>query len=209
VAQQATQQAQPLVNTPNQPNLSYDATCLSASPTVNPFTFLAWSIENQFCKFGAWLSWSPQNNQQVKDLNRLCDAVEPCGTIIEMGEAWESVGAIWRGNNWADSGFDDGNSGNVSGSSASPGGLANPAKGILLGQLDLSLNSADRIYYSSTCNFRMSAAFGPYVTPPVCFLYNTLRELGFLAWFQLLFDFVMLFVFVKYFQRVWIRKAIS
>jgi len=209
VAQQATQQAQPLVNAPGQPDLSYSAGCIPPAPTVNPFTWLGWTIENQVCIFGKFISWSPQNNEQVKLLRRVCTLVEPCGTIIELGSAWDRVTNLWKSNDWADSGFDDGNNGNVNGNSANPGRFATDARGILLGNLDLSLNSPDRIYYSTTCNIRLGNAFGPFVTPPICFLYNVLRELGFLAWIQLLFDFVMLYALVKYFQKVWIRKAMA
>jgi len=176
---------------PEQPEPNFYADCIRPQ-NADPGAWTEYTI----CYALSWFAWSDINTNEITNYSATAQAKEPFGTISEVGSTMGDFRDMWDSYDWDDTGFTD--------EEADTGDFSQPASGILLGQLDLNNTTND---YTIVCNLKLDDVLGPNVTIAVCFVWGMLKAVGFLAWLQLLWDLLMVWLLIVYVQKAWIAKA--
>lgn len=154
----------------------------------------------QQCQAFAYVSWSPTNTAQLIALPTMAAGHEPFSTINQTGQFLANLNGLISGTDWSSTGSSCGNL------SPDPSVFLHAAQGILMG--DIQLNNSGAYTFDGNCSLLASAIIGPYISRAICIMLNLLCATGLLTWFQWLSNAIVILLFVAYFKKNWIDKAI-
>jgi len=163
---------------------------------TNPLWLADW-IDYEFCRLMTWFVWSPDNSQQVADLQINLGKYEPLGTLIEISDARNELQDQLYAYDWARTGVQQ-----VYTDTLIPDiGVFFPnhvATGLLAGQVSLSPNPLSPFAFVTVCTLKVGDIFGQAVAQGLCASINWLIAIGIMGWVQYLFDVVVWIAFIRY-----------
>lgn len=145
-----------------------------------------------WCQASAFVSWNDYNTEKLMAFGAYLQAQEPFGTVGEARRTFEDFRGLWANYNWTDSGHNQ---------QVSTAIWASPT-GILNG--DFALRPAT---ISATCDLHLGWMLGPSLGQGVCAFYNVMNTYSILAWVQLIWNAVLVWLVIRYFIKNWVAKA--
>ncbi len=160
----------------------------------SPLEVANW-FDYETCRVLTWFAWSPDNTDQLLDIESQAADSTPFGLFVEIGDTLGVFGS-WLGSlPWCDTGF-------CQDQPLAPLNLE--ASGILNGDFDFADGTP---YYSDQCTLLMGPLLGPGIQSGMCFCVNVLCALGILPWFQLVVNFVLIVMLLVYVRQTWLMSA--
>lgn len=187
-----TNQPTPTTGAPvMQPPPGYSAPCIRPQ---NGLDVPDWMEYNR-CMALSFFSMSPNAIGTVVAMPKLFDKAEPFGTFKEVTDMSKGLQAQVNSYDWGNTGL--------------PGTKDQPRIEAIIpdanspyngGKIDLT----KKYSYSLVCHTALGDVFGKWLTPPMCFLFNFLKERGLMPWFQLFINLGAIALLIIYIWNKWI-----
>lgn len=184
---------------PQQPPPSYYADCKRPQ---NGFDVAGW-VDYERCMTTSYFEFSPRSVSTIAAIPTMFAGQEPFGTLYEIVETQRRVEELVNSYDWEHTGLegmDDAPNPGVILATASSGSPYNGGK--------IVLNPRDGSNYSSVCEFELGKIVGKLLATPMCFIFNILRELALMPWFQLFINLACIGALGIYFWKKLIDMGI-
>ena len=179
----------PMPNPTQPPEPAPGADCNRPDNPLN----LAWWAEYEVCKTLTWFVWTPDNSQQVVDVEASLNNYEPMGTLAEITAARDTLQGEINQFDWANTGLQSGELPDLT--IFFPSTTPN---GILTGNLVLSPNPNDPLAFVTTCSLSVVTVLGDAMGKGMCASINWMEATGILNWVQYFFDLAIWAAFLRY-----------
>lgn len=180
----------PMPNPTQQPEPAPNADC---NRPTNPLN-LAWWVDYEVCRVLTWFVWTPDNSQQMMNMQATLQVYEPLGTLNELESARTVAQQELQQYDWASTGL-QGTTGLPDVSILFP---HTTPPGLLTGNLQLGPGAPNNFPFVTVCTLSTGQIFGDAMGQGLCATINWLVATGIMGWVQFLFDVAVWVAFARY-----------
>jgi hypothetical protein len=159
---------------------------------------LAGWLEYGRCEAFKQIAWCPYHSATMVAIPTQVRGREPFASFDEMASARSTIVADIASYDWQPVGTPIGDPDTEMWSLDND----SPWNGQRISVLDYSAAE-----YSTTCTLEMQAIVGSRMSPSICFIFDVLRRLALIPYFQLFINGSSLYALLLYFQHNWIKPA--
>lgn len=185
-------------NPTQQPEPAPNADCNRPDNPLN----LAWWVDYEVCRVLTWFVWSPDNTQQMINIQATLEVYEPLGTLNELENARNIAQGEIQQYDWANTGL-QGTTGLPDISILFPSTVPS---GLLTGNLQLGPGAPNAYPFITACTLSTGQIFGDAMGKGLCATVNWLVDTGIMGWVQFLFDVAVWVAFMRYGWYVVVTK---